>query len=143
MDGVDLVLAAQEGRSLDGIQAAGSSDGAQHRVIADIVAVAEMRGEQGFRHFCRASKRGCPADQAVGVDAAGRAADPIEAERHAFGVADLGDRIIETSRSILATEFADNVIRAGHAEPGHVRIEEEWTPGQLIKQVWTAPHGAE
>ena len=126
-----------------GVQAARAGDGAEDGVIADVVAVAEMGGEQGFGHFGRASKRGRPADQAVGIDATGRAADPVEAKRHAFGIADFGNGIIETPRPVLATELTDYVIRARHPEAGHVRVEQERTPGQLIEQVRAAPHGTE
>ena len=56
---------------------------------------------------------------------------------------DLGDRAIEPPRPVLAAEFAHHVVRPRHAQPRHVRVQQEGPPGQVDQQIRPAAQRAQ
>ena len=106
---------------MTGVQPAGLGDCRAARQVADVAAVGEMGGEQRLHHLVGPAEAGGVAHQAVRVDRGRRAADALEAEQHALGAADLGDRGIEPAGAVLATELAHHVVGARHAERGACR----------------------
>ena len=143
MDGVHVLVAAQERRQARRVQAARHADGPQHGEVPDVVPVGEVRREHRLHHLPPAAIPRGPAHQAVGVHAAGGAADAVEAELQPLGSTDLGDGGIQAPRPLLPAELADDVIRPGHAGARHVGVEQERPPRQVEQQVGPAPHGAE
>ena len=89
-----------------------------------------MGGEEGHGHRIGAALAGGEADEAVGIDGGGGAADALEMEGDALCAADLGDGGVETAGALLAAELAHDVVAAGHAEAGHVGVQQEGVPGQ-------------
>ena len=140
---VDIIVAAQERAGLARIQTAGSGDHAQHGMVADVVTVGEMGGEEGLGDLGRSTALAGPADEAMRIDAAGRSADPVEAERNALRVADIGDGGVQAAGPVLAAEFADDVVRPGHPDAGHIGVEQERAPGKVEQQVRSPAHGPE
>ena len=91
MDMLHRLVAQQEGARRRGLQPALPADRHQHVEAADVEAVGEIGGENRIRHHLRPAEAGSEANQTMRVDAARRAADPVEAEQDAFAAPDLGD----------------------------------------------------
>ena len=90
-----------------------------------------MGGEERLDRFPAAALARGPAHEAVGVHAAGGAADALEAELDLLGAADLGDGGVEAPGAVLAAELPQHVVGAGHAKARHVWVEQEAAPGQV------------
>ena len=66
----------------------------------------------------------------MGVDGVRRAANTIEGEIDFDGLADVGDRHVDTADARFAPELADEVSRVVDALRRQIRIEQERPPTQ-------------
>ena len=112
-------------------------------MVANVVALGEMDGEQSFHDGVGTAVTGGQAHQPVGVNRGRGAPDAIEGKGDALALAEFADGRIQAFGAFLAAEFADHVIRAGHAASGHVGVQQEGPPGQIEQQIGAAVEGAQ
>ena len=125
------------------IHPAGRGDGGENAMLADIVAVREMRGEQGLDRIVGHAIAGGVAHQPVRIDGGRRAADTIEAESQTFLPPDIGDRRVQAAGAVLAAEFPDDVVGPGHAQARHIGVQQEGAPDQLERDIRAAAQRAD
>ena len=142
VDVVGVAVAFEVGAGGRGVEADGGGDFDQNRGVAGVSAIGEVADEQGVDQGASQTEAGGEADETVGVDRGGGAANEVEAEGDALGAADFGDGGVETAGAILAAELADDVFRARNAGGGHVGVEQEGPPGKVEGEVGAAAQGA-
>ena len=79
--GVHLIAAGEEARAPPPSRPQAAAIAASTRVVADVVAVGEMRREQRLHHRIAPAEARGKAHQPVGIDAGRGAADAVEAEQ--------------------------------------------------------------
>jgi hypothetical protein len=78
----------------------------------------------------------------MGIDAGWHAPHQVKAKTDPLGPAKLSQRILQTPRAILTTEFACDEFRAGNAIRWNIGIEQKWPPQKLWDDIWPSAEGA-
>ena len=109
---VHVVIGSQVGDERRCWQTRSRHDVTQHGVIADIQTIGEMGGKQRLHYLTSATRTVGPADGAVRLDTARRAADAVEPKDNALGQTYVGDRAIQAPGPVFTTELTDHIVGA-------------------------------